>query len=90
MCLGSNDHLDGPCLVPPHPKLSAHLADDRLKGQHEQALAQVVLSGPTGTLHGLNDGTIFPKSQFQQIPVPSLTRMSRAALERTPLRGPIR
>ncbi|KIW54983.1 hypothetical protein PV05_07303 [Exophiala xenobiotica] len=90
MCLGSNDHPDGPCLVPPHPMLRAHLAEDRLKGQPQQALGQIVLSGPTGTFHGLNDGTIFPRSQFQQIPVPSLARMRRAALERTPLRGPIR
>jgi hypothetical protein len=90
MCLSPTDHTNGPCLVPPHPKVLARIAEGRLTGPRERVSGQTVLSGPTGTLHGLNDGTLFPQSHYQRVPVPSLSRISRAALERAPLSGVIR
>jgi hypothetical protein len=90
MCLSPTDHTNRPCLVPPHPKVLARIAEGRLTDPRERVSGQTALSGPTGTLHGLNDGTIFPKSHYQRVPVPSLSRISRAALERAPLRGVIR
>lgn len=90
MCLSPTGHTNGPCLVPPHPDVLASIAEHRLTGPREPVAGQTPLSGPTGTLHGLNDGTIFPKSHYQRVPVPSLSRISRAALERAPLSGLLR
>ncbi|KAL6253117.1 hypothetical protein RBB50_000838 [Rhinocladiella similis] len=90
MCFGSNSQPDGPCLVSPHPSVLADTTRGGRDALREQIPGRLPPGGPTGTLHGLNDGTLFPQSRYQQVPVPSLARMSRAALERTPLRGAIR
>ncbi|KAJ6089270.1 hypothetical protein N7467_004486 [Penicillium canescens] len=82
----------GPCPVPPRPDVLAGL-------RHEpgsltapfittQDPGRLSFSARTGTRTGLNDGCIFPESHFE--PAVSASRMSRAALERTPLRGNIR
>lgn len=74
--------------MPPHPNLFARLPDQRLLLQQNPREDSPPLSRPTGTVLGLNDGTIFPTSHFPV--VPSMSRMSRMALERAPLRGAIR
>ncbi len=85
--------------MPPHPLLLDRLREEgRLgsqQGDGSNSVSSVVsrrlglpLSAPTGTKFGLNDGTIFPESRFHGIV--SKHAMSRAALERTPLRGPIK
>jgi hypothetical protein len=86
----------GPCPVPPHPDILASIIAERKQLQHELGSStasssdssSVPLSAPTGTVLGLNDGTIFPKSHYDT--APSESEMSRAALERAPLRGVIR
>lgn len=85
---------DGPCFIPPHPDLLARRKVESLNVQgtgNEAAFKaqthSLTLADRTGSLPGLNDGTIFPKSHFDK-PV-SISAMSRAALERTPLKGAI-
>ncbi|KAJ5896936.1 uncharacterized protein N7473_006335 [Penicillium subrubescens] len=81
-----------PCLVPPHPDLLARLRYE----PNALSAPSIATQGPgrpsfsarTGTRTGLNDGCIFPESHFET--VVSASRLSRAALERTPLRGTIR
>ncbi|KAF2179017.1 M6 metalloprotease [Zopfia rhizophila CBS 207.26] len=87
-------HSDVPCFIPPHPDLLARRQNEALKvhgtanqvnlKDHRKALTL----GEGRRIPGLNDGTIFPKSHFDK-PV-SVMAMSRAALERTPLRGSIK
>ncbi|KAK9351001.1 immune inhibitor A peptidase M6-domain-containing protein [Lipomyces doorenjongii] len=92
--MSSNQHCNDakPCLVPPHPDFYARLR------QHPNSIAPPAiaahaqghpsLSCRTGTHRGLNDGAIFPESHFETSA--SASRVSRAALERAPLRGTIR
>ena len=91
--------LEGQCAVPPHPDLFARQKAELLKVQgnddsavfknsaHSQALKQTSRDGSSHIL-GLNDGTIFHSSHFAT-PVSAKT-LSRAALERKPLRGSIK
>jgi immune inhibitor A len=82
---------DGPCHAPPHPDLIARLGFESFRAQASPKdsdttrTAPLLLSAPTGTVAGLNDGTIFPESHFEG--APSSSELSRAALERAPLRG---
>jgi hypothetical protein len=87
--------------MPPHPALLAQIIQERNNVHPSQRLlddgvpapAQSQrLSAPTGSILGLNDGTIFPESHFVgDVSMRSLShRMSSAALERAPLRGAIR
>jgi immune inhibitor A len=82
----------GPCLVPPHPDLLARLRYDpnalSVPSITTQFPGRPSFSARTGTRTGMNDGCIFPESHFEA--VVSASRLSRAALERTPLRGTIR
>ena len=90
---------EGQCAVPPHPDLFARHEAELLKVQgiddsatfrnsaHLQALKKVTKDSSRHIL-GLNDGTIFPSSHFDT-PVSAKT-LSRAALERKPLRGSIK
>ncbi|KAK9481983.1 immune inhibitor A peptidase M6-domain-containing protein [Lipomyces starkeyi] len=92
--MSSNLHCNDerPCLVPPHPDLCARLQQHpnfvTPPAMATHAHGHPSLSGRTGTRLGLNDGTIFPESHFET--AVSSSRISRAALERTPLRGTIR
>ena len=95
----SHNCLRGQCAVPPHPDLFARQKAELLKVQgvddsatfkksvHSQALKQASKDGSSHIL-GLNDGTIFHRSHFDK-PV-SVKTLSRAALERTPLKGSIK
>lgn len=83
---------DGPCRISPHPDLLARLGSESF---HTQGIsngtartAPISFGAPTGTVPGLNDGTIFPESRFEGAPSP--TQLSRAAVEKAPLRGAIR
>ena len=89
----------GPCPVPPHPDLLARLGTQGIQQQQNensmrasalgtQPRLSSTFSAPTGTVPGLNDGKIFPKSHFGA--APSESRVLKAALERAPLRGTIR
>jgi immune inhibitor A len=87
----------GPCPIPPHPDLQAHLLAESLEVQQTLGAVQhlshthdgsLPLSVPTGYVVGLNDGNIFPESHYET-PVPESV-MVNAALERAPLRGAIR
>ncbi|KAE8160205.1 M6 metalloprotease [Aspergillus tamarii] len=81
-----------PSLMPPHPQLLAALevAPDLVDAPHisQMSFGRPSLSARTGTARGLNDGTIFPDSDFAPTVPPR--RMRRAALERAPLRGVVR
>lgn len=83
-----------PCLVPPHPDLHARLQaePDCVSPPTTSIFAQTrsrpTLSARTGTLRGLNDGTIYPDADFESSA--SLQHMREAALRRTSLRGAIR
>lgn len=81
-----------PCPVPPHPDLLARLRYEpnslTAPSITTQAPGRPSFSARTGTRTGLNDGCIFPESHFET--AVSASRLSRAALERTPLRGTIR
>ena len=86
---------DGQCAAPPHPDLLERLQADLLKVQgtiQEQSLRAhthaIISKDRSGRNPGLNDGMIFPPSQFHDS-VP-FSALSRAAAERTPLRGPIK
>jgi len=90
MCNGPDVTSNCPCPVPPHPDVIAHRDKTKLQGADRKVSGRLDHGSPTGTLRGLNDGTIFPESYYQRIPVPSMARMSRAAAERAPLTGSIR
>ncbi|KAJ5712658.1 hypothetical protein N7493_009126 [Penicillium malachiteum] len=81
-----------PCLVPPHPDLLARLRDDpnaiAAPSIAPQGPGRASFSARTGTRTGLNDGCIFPESHFET--AVSASKLSRAALERAPLRGTVR
>ena len=88
---------EGLCPVSPHPDLLSRLAAEGQGSTTTPSLLSVQprssrLSSPAGTALGLNDGVIFPESHFADTPstTPLTTRMSRAALERAPLRGAVR
>jgi immune inhibitor A len=85
---------EGQCAIPPHPDVLARLKTELLEAQgtgDETAFRKLAnslaLGGRTGALLGLNDGTIFPKSHFKKSV--STSAMTRAALERAPLRGTV-
>ncbi|EPS31095.1 hypothetical protein POX_h09394 [Penicillium oxalicum] len=81
-----------PCPVPPNPDLLARLRYEPNALTAPSITTQVPgrpsFSARTGTRTGLNDGCIFPESYFET--AVSASRLSRAALDRTPLRGAIR
>ncbi|KAI1504521.1 immune inhibitor A peptidase M6-domain-containing protein [Biscogniauxia marginata] len=86
--------IEGQCAVSPHPDLLArqHAALRNVQGTAEEAAVRehinsLILGDRTGRIPGLNDGTIFPKSHFDENA--SISSMSRAALERAPLRGAV-
>jgi immune inhibitor A len=83
--------------VSPHPDLLSRLAAEGQGSTTTPSLLSVQprlsrLSAATGTALGLNDGVIFPESHFAETPSTTslATRLSRAALERAPLRGAVR
>lgn len=83
---------EGQCAIPPHPDLLARHKTELLKIQgtgDETAFRRLSnsLALESRTLLGLNDGTIFPKSHFEKSV--SISAMTRAALERAPMRGTI-
>jgi len=86
-------HCDGPCFAPPHPDLLRRTRQEILKAQGTpnesvlKAKAQRLLQADR-RIPGMNDGTIFPPSHFKE--KASIMEMSRAALERAPLRGPLK
>ncbi|KAJ5973801.1 hypothetical protein N7481_011011 [Penicillium waksmanii] len=81
-----------PCPVPPHPDLLARLQYEpnylSTPSISTQIPGRPSFSARTGTRTGLNDGCIFPESHFET--AVSASHLSRAASERTPLRGTIR
>jgi len=86
---------EGMCAVPPHPDLLQRFKTKlaKAKGTGDEAkikkLTQsLVLETRSGVILGQNDGTIFPPSHFDSSV--SISAMSRAALERTPIRGTIK
>lgn len=82
---------DGPCPCPPHPDVLARRQERFVQQQAPGSSGpghQIPLGGPTGCRLGLNDGCIFPKEHFAADAPEKV--MSRAALERTPLRGAVR
>ncbi|KAH8894739.1 M6 metalloprotease [Thozetella sp. PMI_491] len=85
---------DSQCAVPPHPDLlirrNAALLNVQSGDNKAATSTQINEFGPghgTGYIPGLNDGLIFPKSHFHESI--SIRTMTRAALERAPLRGPL-
>jgi len=84
---------EGVCAVPPHPDLLARQKHAFLKvqGTKDEAAFRKAFKpmDVTGNIPGQNDGTIFPPSHYKGAK-PSITAMSRAALERTPLRGTLK
>ncbi|KAK3217228.1 hypothetical protein GRF29_1g2317844 [Pseudopithomyces chartarum] len=86
-------HHEAPCFVSPHPNLLR-----KLKAQASQFNVQLAGNAPKvqpleshfsrPKVPGLNDGTIFAPAHFKK--PTSAMAMSKAALERAPLRGPIR
>jgi immune inhibitor A len=85
-------HCDTPCFVSPHPNVLAKAKLQALRFQGNADVGDIKKAKSFLTaerrIPGLNDGTIFPKSHFEQ-PV-SVMAMSTAALDRTPLRSTIR
>src|ERR1700712_1893505 len=85
---------EGLCAIPPHPDLQARLAAETLRVQSnpdavpDPSLNHLHGGIRSGKTPGLNDGTLFPESHFDEVPSPSA--LSRVALERTPLSGTIR
>ena len=88
MSSSNSERCDGPCLVAPHPNFYHRASTQLLNRQLAASGAHKPLSLPTGNVPGLNDGTIFPPSHFTA--APTLSLLSRAALERDRLTGPIR
>ncbi|KAF2744498.1 M6 metalloprotease [Sporormia fimetaria CBS 119925] len=89
----AHDCGQGPCPAPPHPDLVARTQHEILQAQgtpKEATLkAKARLRATLGRrIPGMNDGTIFPPSHYKK--PTSIMAMSRAALERAPLRGAIR
>ncbi|OGM40719.1 hypothetical protein ABOM_011039 [Aspergillus bombycis] len=84
-----DDEGSKPSLMPPHPQLlsSLQVAPGLISAPHisKMSFGRPSLSARTGTVRGMNDGTIFPDSDFAATVPPR--RMRRAALRRTPLRG---
>ena len=83
------------CAAPPHPDLLARMQTNLLKvqgtadeGNFRKLTHSLVAKDRTGHTLGLNDGMIFPQSTFHKSV--STSTMSRAASDRTPLRGPIK
>lgn len=88
-------HDEQSCFVAPHPDALARLQAQNLKAQGGEGIGSfkasthnVATVDRTGAVPGLNDGLIFPKNHFDH-PV-SVSKMTREALERKPLRGAIR
>ncbi|KAF2201430.1 M6 metalloprotease [Delitschia confertaspora ATCC 74209] len=88
-------HSDHPCFVAPNPDALARLKTETFKVQgtgHESSFKsrnrKVILGDRSGTIPGLNDGLIFPNNHFDG-PV-SVSHMTKAALERAPLRGSLK
>ncbi|PYH99772.1 M6 metalloprotease [Aspergillus ellipticus CBS 707.79] len=81
-----------PSPMPPHPDLLAALqvAPGLVDPPaiSKMSFGRASLSARTGTVRGLNDGTIFPDAHFQPTVPPK--HMRRAALTRAPLRGAVR
>jgi immune inhibitor A len=86
-------HCAEPCFIPPHPDLVARTRSETssLRGRPDEVVlkekARANILGER-KIPGMNDGTIFPRSHFEK--PTSVMAMSSAALERTPLTGPIR
>jgi hypothetical protein len=74
--------------MPPDPDSLAGLSMEQRLAQRRVRDPSEPFSLPTGTRLGLNDGVIFPPEHFA--PGTAASRMSRAALERTHLQGPVR
>lgn len=84
--MGNRCH-EGLCAIAPHTDLLARQrpAEAKVSGVSSQkVLSTLPLGHSTVILLGLNDGTIFPKSQFDKSV--SISAMSRAALDRALLR----
>ena len=77
-------------MVPPHPDYYRRASQHVLNRQLAASGDHPPLSLPTGNVAGLNDGTIFPPSHRDFVAAPTLSRLSRVALERDRLTGPIR
>ena len=83
------------CAAPPHPDLLARMQTNLLKVQGTEGQQSIrklthslVAQDRTGHMSGLNDGMIFPHSHFNKSV--STSTISRAALDRKPLRGAIK
>ena len=82
-------HLDDLCVVAPSPELKEKLIDqfERLRNRAADLVGRNI-SLRTPTHVGLNDGLIYPGTYY---PVGTTAEVARrAALERAPLRGPVR
>lgn len=86
-------YSERPCFCPPHPDVLARFRAEFLKvqGTPEEASFMSknrIFDAHTGRIPGMNDGTIYPPTHYET--PPTLSKLSRGALERTPLRGSIR
>jgi immune inhibitor A len=81
--------MDDLCVVAPSPELKSKLMDqfERLRSRAADLVSRnISLRAPTHV--GLNDGLIYPGTYFPLGTTAEVAR--RAALERAPLRGPVR